>query len=97
MWLDSGVGCRSEKKAGLRVGNSLVRLLVRVPHVLRAGRRVVGPAIRRLGPDIDVDEARARIDADAHAPGVEAGDVLVQHLVVNAGDADVRGRAVKSE
>src|SRR3954468_16846437 len=72
-------------------------LLVRMAHVARARRRVIGPAVRRLGTNVDVHEAGARVDADAHAAGVERRNELVQDLVGDAGYTDVRRRAVEVE
>src|SRR5262245_54830132 len=71
--------------------------LLRMAHVARARRRVIGPAERRLGPDVDVNEARARVDPDAHAAGVERLDERVKRFVGDARDADVTGRAVEVE
>src|SRR5258706_3209678 len=80
----------------LRVRGLLALRLRGVARFL-ARSAVVGPAVRRLGTDVDVHESGARIDADAHAARVERRDELVQLFVGNAGDADVRSGAVEVE
>src|SRR5581483_7416018 len=78
--------CQMCRAARARLRVRRLALLVRAAHVLRARRAVVGPAVRRLRADVDVDEPGARIDADAHAAHVERLHELVQLLVGDSRD-----------
>src|SRR5262245_24012544 len=73
------------------------RLLLAVALVVLARAARVGPAIAGLAGRavVDVDEAARRVEADAHAAGVERLGELVHRVNRDALDADVhRGRVV---
>src|SRR5439155_10721698 len=83
--------------SALRVRLGLLLVRMRAAHVARARGRVIGPAERRLGTDVDVHETRTRIDPDAHTAGVERRRELVEHLFRDARDANVGRGAMEME
>jgi hypothetical protein len=89
------VAARLADRLGGADGAALVAL--RLGLLAVRGAREVAPAVAGLagGAEVDVDEAAVRIDADAHAAGVEALGEVVDLAGRDALDADVHGGGVE--